>query len=139
LTNSDLTYTRNLERETKLCYVLPPLGKLLEDLEIETKLFLFPSNSSIWNGCAADTRAYMRTLRGGMPKLILMSSYFAKLLKINFSCFAKIKWEQTVRVALIRVERLERRWTGRVRGLGVGMATELSPRESLIPLPERAE
>jgi hypothetical protein len=39
LPNPDLTYIRNPERETKLCYALSPLKTYIRSPEIKTKLF----------------------------------------------------------------------------------------------------
>jgi hypothetical protein len=86
LSNSDLTYIRNLERE-KICYVLPHLETYIRNPKIESKLFLCPSTSST----TEQMRHGYARAEGRDVKLLSMPSCFAKLLEANFSCFDKIK------------------------------------------------
>jgi hypothetical protein len=79
LSNPDITYIRNAERDTKLHQELRDKNKIVF---MSFHLFYYGTNAP-W-----IQRIYARA-EGRDAKLLLMSSCFAKLLEANFSCFAK--------------------------------------------------
>jgi hypothetical protein len=87
LPNSDLTYMRNPERETKLCYVFPPLETYIRNPEIETKYFYVLPPLLLRNGCATHTHA--RRWEG--CQVTIDVKLFCQTVVGNFPCFAKIR------------------------------------------------
>jgi hypothetical protein len=85
LLNPDLTYIRNPERN-KIMFM--PFDLLKTYIRNPSLFFIFftlpPTGKCRWQPRSA--RAYMRVGRWVLP------SWFAKLLEVNFSCFAKIRW-----------------------------------------------
>jgi hypothetical protein len=93
LPNPDLTYIMNPERNRIMfIYVLPPLGNLhQESFSILYFFFHPPTYRETTMATTIRARIYARG-EVSFAKFLFFPSWFDKLLEINFSCFAKIRW-----------------------------------------------
>jgi hypothetical protein len=90
LTNTDLTYIRNHERE-KIMFM--PLHLLKTYISNHSLFFISFSTLPPKTLMATTIRAriYARE-EVSFPKFLFLPSWFVKLLEANFSRFAKIRW-----------------------------------------------